>query len=346
MRGKTDDQIQEKAEIIAKKIEVKRNIQVVILDQIKIPMAYGVLKAKILLPNMVYSEKELKYILYHELMHHKHKDLLWKLLENIIHCMYWFYPCFKDILYQIDQWRETHCDMEVSRYISSMKEYFSTIIQIAVEEKDNNAYMIGLCEGAQLLVVRMQRMEIYLEKKPLRRTVTVIIGMLVITLSSITVIASTKGFTNGYEWVANKTASKEAEVIVNKKDYIEKQRQYNQNKKIVTKEEILKPGTMEPIVWDVPSQQRVQTKRFYLEKGDDINITISVETEDDHEETEVEIGMLENDQKEQYVEKGSEFDHIFKINKDGYYQLYMENKSKDKVTFAGAYSVHEKDEEE
>ena len=57
-------------------------------------------------------------------------------------------------------------------------------------------------------------------------------------------------------------------------------------------------------------------------------------------------GMLENDQKEQYVEKGSEFDHIFKINKNGYYQLYMENKSKDKVTFAGAYSVHEKDEEE
>ena len=346
MKGKTDDQIQEKVEIIAKKIGVKRNIQVVILDQIKIPMAYGVLKAKILLPNRVYREKELKYILYHELTHHKHKDLLWKLLENIIHCMYWFHPCFKDILYQIDQWRETHCDMEVSRYISSMKEYFSTIIQIAVEERNNNAYMVGLCEGAQLLVVRMQRMEIYLEKKPLRRTVTVIIGMLVITLSSVTVIASTKGFANGYEWVANKTASKEAEVIVNKKDYIEKQRKYNQNNKIVTKKEALKPGTMEPIVWDVPSQQRAQTKSFYLQKGDNINITISVETEDDHEETEVEIGMLENDQKEQYVEKGSEFDHIFKINKNGYYQLYMENKSKDKVTFAGAYSVHEKDEEE
>jgi len=82
MKGKTDDQIQEKAEIIAKKIGVKRNIQVVILDQIKIPMSYGVLKAKILLPNRVYREKELKYILYHELTHHKHKDLLWKLLEN------------------------------------------------------------------------------------------------------------------------------------------------------------------------------------------------------------------------------------------------------------------------
>ena len=60
MKGKTDDQIQEKVEIIAKKIGVKRNIQVVILDQIKIPMAYGVLKAKILLPNRVYREKELK----------------------------------------------------------------------------------------------------------------------------------------------------------------------------------------------------------------------------------------------------------------------------------------------
>ncbi len=54
--------------------------------------------------------------------------------------------------------------------------------------------------------------------------------MLVITLSSVTVIASTKGFANGYEWVANKTASKEAEVIVNKRLY-RKQRKYNQNKK-------------------------------------------------------------------------------------------------------------------
>lgn len=346
IKGKPDDQIQEKVEIIAKKIGVKRKIQVVILDQIKIPMAYGVLKAKILLPNIVYSEEELKYILYHELMHHKHRDLLWKLLENIIHCMYWFHPCFKDILYQIDQWRETYCDMEVSRYISSMKEYFSTIIQIAVEESDSNAYMVGLCEGAQLLVVRMQRMEIYLKKKPLRRTVTVIIGMLVIMFSSVTVIASTKGFANGYEWVANKTASKEVEVVINKKEYIEKQRKYNQNKKIVTKKETLKPGTMESIVWDVSSQQRAQTKRFYLQKGDDVNITISIETEDDHEETKVEIGVLENDQKEQYVESGSEFDHIFKINKDGYYQLYMENKSKGKVTFAGVYSVHGKEEEE
>ncbi len=163
MKGKTDDQIQEKVEIIAKKIGVKKKHSSCHIRSDKNTMAYGVLKAKILLPNR-FIGKELKYILYHELTHHKHKDLLWKLLENIIHCMYWFHPCFKDILYQIDQWRETHCDMEVSRYISSMKEYFSTIIQIAVEERNNNAYMVGLCEGAQLLVVRMQRMEIYLER--------------------------------------------------------------------------------------------------------------------------------------------------------------------------------------
>lgn len=345
MKGKTDNCIQSKAAIIARKIGVKRKIQVIVLDQIKIPMAYGVFKAKILLPNTVYNEKELKYILHHELMHHKHNDLLWKLLENIIYCMYWFHPCFKDILYQIDQWRETYCDMEVSRHISSMKEYFSTIIQIAVQDRYRNAYMVGLCEEAQLLVVRMHRMEIYLKKKPLRRMITVIIGMLVIMLSSVTVIASTKGFANGYEWVAKETASKEAKIVINKTDYIEKQRKYNQNKKIIMRKETLKPGTMESVIWNVPAKHRAQTKKFYLQKGDSINVTISIETEDDHEETEVEIGMLENDQKEEYVEKGSEFDYIFKINKNGYYQLYMENKSKDKVTFAGVYSVREKEEE-
>ena len=52
------------------------------------------------------------------------------------------------------------------------------------------------------------------------------------------------------------------------------------------------------------------------------------------------------DQKEQYVEKGSEFDHIFKINKDGYYQLLWKTKVRGKLALVGVYSVHEKDEEE
>ncbi len=36
---------------------------------------------------------------------------------------------------------------------------------------------------------------------------------------------------------------------------------------------------MEPIVWDVPSQQRGTDEELLFTKGDNINITISVETE-------------------------------------------------------------------
>lgn len=346
IEGEADQSIQNKIETIAKTIGIKRKVQAVVVKQLKVPMAYGVLKPKILLPKTFYNEEEIEIILFHELMHHKHRDLFWKFLENIVCCIYWFHPCLKDILYNTNQWRETYCDMEVSKYIDSMKKYFLIIMKIAVEEKTDHAYMVGLSEGTKLLVLRMQRMELYLKKKPLRKIVTTATGMGIILFSSVTVFASTRGFVSGYKWVAEKTLDTEAEIIIYKIDPEESQRESYQIKNIITKKQRLKPGLIKSVVWNVQSGRRVQTKKSYLEKGNTINITIGVETEDDHEETEVEIGILDSEGKEQYIEKKNEFNHVFKIKKSGYYWLYMENKSKDKVTFAGVYSVHAKDEEE
>lgn len=346
IEGEVDQSIQNKIETIAKTIGIKRKVQAVVVKQLKVPMAYGVLKPKILLPKTFYNEEEIEIILFHELMHHKHRDLFWKFLENIVCCVYWFHPCLKDILYNTNQWRETYCDMEVSKYIDSMKKYFLIIMKIAVEEKTDHAYMVGLSEGTKLLVLRMQRMELYLEKKPLRKIVATATGMGIILFSSATVFASTRGFVSGYKWVAEKTLDTEAEIIIYKIDSEESQRESYQIKNIITKKQRLKPGLIKSVVLNVQSGRRVQTKKSYLEKGTTINITIGVETEDDHEETEVEIGILDSEGKEQYIEKKNEFNHVFKIKKSGYYWLYMENKSKDKVTFAGVYSVHAKDEEE
>ena len=50
----------------------------------------------------------------------------------------------QDILRQLDQWGETACDMTVSRYVKSVKDYFNIIITIAVERPECGVYMAGL----------------------------------------------------------------------------------------------------------------------------------------------------------------------------------------------------------
>ena len=78
-------------EIIKKKQQIccelgqKNNIDIVKHKGIKIPMAYGIFHRRIVLPEIEYSEEEIDIILHHELIHHKHHDLLWKAIFMIVH---------------------------------------------------------------------------------------------------------------------------------------------------------------------------------------------------------------------------------------------------------------------
>lgn len=166
-------------EIIKKKQQIccelgqKNNIDIVKHKEIKIPMAYGIFHRRIVLPEIEYSTEEIDIILHHELIHHKHHDLSWKAIFMMAHIIYWFHPGMKDLIRQLDQWGEAYCDRTASYYIESMKTYFNVIIDIATEEKECNTYCMGLCENSELLVLRMKRMQSYLNKKPLKRITAV-----------------------------------------------------------------------------------------------------------------------------------------------------------------------------
>ena len=55
-------------------------------------MAYGIFHRRIVLPEIEYGEEEIDIILHHELIHHKHHDLLWKAIFMMVHITYWFHP--------------------------------------------------------------------------------------------------------------------------------------------------------------------------------------------------------------------------------------------------------------
>lgn len=64
-----------KVESIKKELSYKRKIEVFQNFLFYTPVADGLLKKKIILPERIFSEKEINMILYHEILHLKNKDI-------------------------------------------------------------------------------------------------------------------------------------------------------------------------------------------------------------------------------------------------------------------------------
>jgi bla regulator protein BlaR1 len=82
---------------------VKRNIPILIQEAVSMPSIFGVFKPKILLSPVVVklSDKELEYILMHEIAHYKRMDIFANYLLLVLQMVHWFNPvlwyCFKCI---------------------------------------------------------------------------------------------------------------------------------------------------------------------------------------------------------------------------------------------------------
>lgn len=76
-------------------LSINRNIEIRVTNEINSPSLCGIIKPKILIPlNVIGSvnEKEMKYIILHELCHYKRKDILVTWLTSIIKAIHWFNP--------------------------------------------------------------------------------------------------------------------------------------------------------------------------------------------------------------------------------------------------------------
>ena len=341
-------------EIIKKKQQIccelgqKNNIDIVKHKGIKIPMAYGIFHRRIVLPEIEYGEEEIDIILHHELIHHKHHDLLWNAIFMMVHITYWFHPGMKDLIRQLDQWGEAYCDRTASYYIESMKTYFNVIIDIATEEKECNTYCMGLCENSELLVLRMKRMQSYLNQKPLKRITAVSLILIILGISSITVAASTIGFAKGYVYVADQTMDEESEietgeVIDYKIEREEKIRNHANTKinKITTSEIMQKVNNPGIIDIKIKPKERIVTKKLYVNIENIKEIEISVSTEvGDNPSDKIAIGIIDSKNRERYVQDDANLWHGFKIKKDGNYRIFVENYGTKEIDVGGYCAIN------
>ncbi|WP_127489506.1 M56 family metallopeptidase [Paenibacillus ehimensis] len=89
------------------------SVKVIVSAKAATPMAMGLWKPMIVLPDTRLEEKELAMILSHELVHIKRGDLLVKLLMLIANAVHWFNPAVYSLNKQINTLCELSCDEKV-----------------------------------------------------------------------------------------------------------------------------------------------------------------------------------------------------------------------------------------
>ncbi|NEU31351.1 M56 family metallopeptidase [bacterium LRH843] len=96
------------------------------------PMIFGVVTPTILLPTTDFSNDELSFILAHELVHYKRKDIWYKNLVLLATAIHWFNPVVYLMSRSIALQCELSCDLEVVKNSQEDKrqQYCETIIGV------------------------------------------------------------------------------------------------------------------------------------------------------------------------------------------------------------------------
>lgn len=122
-------------------------------DMFGSPAIWGFLKPVIILPTILYSRDELKYIFLHELLHYKHKDFLIKEVVDFLVAIHWWNPFIHQHLFPVvNQAQELLVDYVINKNLTSDQkttylEVLSRSVKHAYALKSNTSYTYALVDG-------------------------------------------------------------------------------------------------------------------------------------------------------------------------------------------------------
>lgn len=107
------------------------------------PMLIGVIHPIIILPDKKYTPIQLKYILHHELIHYRRKDVLLKWIVILANAIHWFNPIIYLVRHELNHMCELACDEKVIKHltVSEKQEYGNTLISVVAEKKLPNSVL-------------------------------------------------------------------------------------------------------------------------------------------------------------------------------------------------------------
>ncbi len=125
---------------LLEELNIKKKIELRGSDELISPAGMGLFKSYIFLPDYPYSKDELTWILKHELMHFRNKDILIKFLVLSVKIIYWFNPLVYIMSNRVNLDCELCCDESVIYNCSfnDKKEYALTLIKSIKLSKESS----------------------------------------------------------------------------------------------------------------------------------------------------------------------------------------------------------------
>ena len=127
----------EESQMLTDLLNGRENVQLLRNRYAATPMLIGILKPLIIIPDIHFSEKQLKNILLHEVMHYRRFDIGIKWLTMIAASLHWFNPLMCFIKREIDHACELSCDEAVIRNLDADEKqaYGDTLISVVADHK-------------------------------------------------------------------------------------------------------------------------------------------------------------------------------------------------------------------
>lgn len=134
-RAAGDERIKEQLCKLTAELRIRRQPPVIIYEKAHSPMVTGIFKPVLVLPKETYGEKELYFILKHELVHLKRHDTLVKFLYIAANALHWFNPLIYIMRRQAVADMELSCDEKViaGAAIAERRKYTDTLFSTVAE---------------------------------------------------------------------------------------------------------------------------------------------------------------------------------------------------------------------
>lgn len=313
-----------------KHVEVYQN------DLIGFPVSVGILRPQIVLPAKTYAEKELHMILEHEMNHIRNHDLAWKKLELLVVFIHWWNPLTYVLLRKLILQEEIECDIKTceNNRLFTKKEYGMYLAGME-ENEDDMVFASALCKSKKDLFRRLEGM---VRGKSYKKRTAVISC---ITLSLIAVIpsyAASEGVVRLNEKWISATEVETVEELIDFKAL--EQTSHASEEKGVTEIDLTLEEELVPLETEVTLDRTINanTRVLYrwqeMKQGD----TIMVSAKCSDRSIVYRIGIKDASGKLTYVEGSGSISHIFQVESDGKYTVYVENRSSKTMNVTGQAS--------
>lgn len=129
----TDGRIYRIVNALLLQFSIKKEFKIISVPYYCTPAITGLKHPIIIVPEIILSDKELAYILQHEITHYYYKDIHIKALMEILSCIYWWNPLIQIFKKQVSNILEIHNDCATTSQMTKKEklEYLECILKIA-----------------------------------------------------------------------------------------------------------------------------------------------------------------------------------------------------------------------